>query len=606
MSEGTAIPFSKIEPLNDKNYYVWALKVSAVLRARKLFAEVIEGEEPLRGPNPESEAGKKRLKWETKNDEAFGILVTTLSDAQAGQFLTENKAKTVWEVLKRTHAGKAEDRRIDIALELKNITMQKNESVVEYIIRAKSIASRSASIGHPFEDRELSYHVVRGVHSRFEKVAVVLRAQRLLNLEDVQQVLEEEERRINQETSSKEHGSQSDPKDEKAYKAYRSNQRNQTKYSGCFICGKKNHRAIDCYHRKDRDDKKPTRGRNYTNKSGEASKDRSNKSRREYTGLATEEKEEHSYNVEKQTHRENKQPHGSEIWTLDSGSSTHMSPDIERMRETRPFQTKVNLAEDARALMSRARGNIEVSTDTNDGEVNLLIKDVLYIPGLRGNLLSVSQLCKNGHKIVFENHGAKVIGRHNEIIAEAREENGIYVVKTGAPDRNATVALNIREDTSEENQLPSTSQKSDKMLWHRRLGHACENYVDEMRNTGAVRDLSYKQEKLGICEPCVMGKLTQVPHKRVNDILAEEPLELIHMDVCGPMPVESLNGNRYVYVIIDEYSRYTTIYLMKTKEETYNCFLEYKNKSKNLLRKKIRNVRSDNGREFVNKKFEEL
>ena len=73
------------------------------------------------------------------------------------------------------------------------------KSINDYIIKAKNIASRSASIGFPIEDREVVYHVVWGLHERFEKVAAILRAQRSLKLEEVQQALTEEETRIEPE-----------------------------------------------------------------------------------------------------------------------------------------------------------------------------------------------------------------------------------------------------------------------------------------------------------------------------------------------------------------------------------------------------------------------
>ena len=79
--------------------------------------------------------------------------------------------------IRETHAADTVDQRIDIGLELKNIKMNAKESINDYIVRAKNIASRSASIGFPIEGREVVYHVVRALHERFEKVAAVLRAQ---------------------------------------------------------------------------------------------------------------------------------------------------------------------------------------------------------------------------------------------------------------------------------------------------------------------------------------------------------------------------------------------------------------------------------------------
>ena len=89
MSEGIAIPFNMIELLNDKNYHVWALKIGAVLRARKLFREVLESAEPPVAVNPDSPEGKAGEKWEVKNDEAFGIIITTVAASTLVRSLLE-------------------------------------------------------------------------------------------------------------------------------------------------------------------------------------------------------------------------------------------------------------------------------------------------------------------------------------------------------------------------------------------------------------------------------------------------------------------------------------------------------------------------------------
>ena len=105
---------------------------------------------------------------------------------------------------------------------------------------------------------------------------------------------------------------------------------------------------------------------------------------------------------------------------------------------------------------------------------------------------------------------------------------------------------------------------------------------------------------------CTMGKLTQKPHKKVTHIQAKRPLGLLHMDLCGPMPVRSLGGAKYLYAIVDEYSKYVDAYTIKNKAETFECFKEYLNIYENELGSKIKRVRSDNGREFVNSEFEDL
>ncbi|UYV74788.1 hypothetical protein LAZ67_12000984, partial [Cordylochernes scorpioides] len=122
--------------------------------------------EQIRKPDMEDKSSWEI--WSDKNDEAFGIIITTLTNEQAGMFIGKTNAKKVWDSLRKTYTGNLEDKIIDIGLELKNIKMKDNETVDEYITRAKNIAARSSSLGHQFPSREFSFHIVRGIHPRFE------------------------------------------------------------------------------------------------------------------------------------------------------------------------------------------------------------------------------------------------------------------------------------------------------------------------------------------------------------------------------------------------------------------------------------------------------
>ncbi|RVW32374.1 Retrovirus-related Pol polyprotein from transposon TNT 1-94 [Vitis vinifera] len=110
-------------------------------------------------------------------------------------------------------------------------------------------------------------------------------------------------------------------------------------------------------------------------------------------------------------------------------------------------------------------------------------------------------------------------------------------------------------------------------LWHRRLGHL--NYRDLMKvaNNVVIKGIP----KLGkpsnpTCGPCQKGKQTRSTHKRVDEILTSKPLELLHMDLMGPMRTESLGGKKYILVMVDDYSRYAWVAFLRDKSETFINF----------------------------------
>lgn len=184
---------NKIQQLNGINYHVWALKIGIILQSRKLLREVTKSGELPHGGITESEEGKRKQEWETENDEAFGIIILTLPEDQAGQFLGKTKARNVWTELREIYAGDIEDRRIDVDLKLKNSWMNEVKSLKEYIIRTKGIAALSVTLGQVISHRKITYNIVREFCcKRWKEIASVFRTRKELAIDDVEQLLTKE------------------------------------------------------------------------------------------------------------------------------------------------------------------------------------------------------------------------------------------------------------------------------------------------------------------------------------------------------------------------------------------------------------------------------
>ncbi|UYV83484.1 hypothetical protein LAZ67_23001169 [Cordylochernes scorpioides] len=118
-----------------------------------------------------------------------------------------------------------------------------------------------------------------------------------------------------------------------------------------------------------------------------------------------------------------------------------------------------------------------------------------------------------------------------------------------------------------------------------------------------VRGLDLKFERLPECEAYIMGKQVQKPYI-ITENYTVKPLQLIHMDLCGPMLCQSLGGSKYFLVIVDDYSRRIFAYFLRSKDETFERFEEFKARAENELSLRIKDVRTDNGTEFCNSRFE--
>jgi transposase InsO family protein len=107
-----------------------------------------------------------------------------------------------------------------------------------------------------------------------------------------------------------------------------------------------------------------------------------------------------------------------------------------------------------------------------------------------------------------------------------------------------------------------------------------------------------------VCEACIEGKQQRTSFTKDEATRASKLLELVHSDVCGLMKTTSRGGARYFVTFIDDFSRKAHVYLLKAKGEVLNKFKAYKALVENQIGMKIKTLRSNNGGEFVSKKFD--
>ncbi|GKE10647.1 retrovirus-related pol polyprotein from transposon TNT 1-94, partial [Tanacetum coccineum] len=115
-----------------------------------------------------------------------------------------------------------------------------------------------------------------------------------------------------------------------------------------------------------------------------------------------------------------------------------------------------------------------------------------------------------------------------------------------------------------------------------------------------------KFQKDHLCSTCALGKSKKSSHQPKAEDTNQEKLYLLHMDLCGPMRVASINGKRYILVIFDDYSRFTWVRFLRTKDEAPEAIIKCIKNIQVSLNATVRNVRTDNGTEFVNQTLREF
>lgn len=216
--------------------------------------------------------------------------------------------------------------------------------------------------------------------------------------------------------------------------------------------------------------------------------------------------------------------------------------------------------------------------------ITLQLNNVLYVPGIKRNLVSISGLSDQGYKIAFQ---------ENKVLSWSKNANIKKAISIGVRDGSLYKLYNQQNFALSHEISKSTD------IWHRRLGHL---HFQALSSIGEiVKGLpNLKSDHLGVCKGCALGKNVKKSFpKSVHKL--KEILELIHYDLCGPMSVPSLNGCLYYVIFVDDYCRRTWIYFLKQKEssEVLSKFKEFKALVENQSGKKIKNLRSYNGGEYT-------
>ncbi|GJS46820.1 retrovirus-related pol polyprotein from transposon TNT 1-94 [Tanacetum coccineum] len=150
----------------------------------------------------------------------------------------------------------------------------------------------------------------------------------------------------------------------------------------------------------------------------------------------------------------------------------------------------------------------------------------------------------------------------------------------------------------------ATSTKS--WLWHQCLSHLNFDTINDLAKNDLVTGLpKFKYHKEHLCPSCEQGKSKRASHPPKPVPNSKQRLHLLHMNLCGPMRIAIINEKRYVLVIVDDYSRYTWVHFLRSKDEAPEVIKTFLKRITVLLQSPVIIIRTDNGTEFKNQILKE-
>ncbi|KAL5713883.1 Beta-galactosidase 8 [Ranunculus cassubicifolius] len=590
--------------LKPENYHIWVTLFMPVLKSNSLLG-FITGSHPcpkqylsLTDEQSNTE-NPEYTKWVIKDQNLMIWLTGAISDPVLPYIVGCTSSKEVWDTLARRFKTKSRSQVIQLKTKLQNLK-KGDQSITEYLKTVKETSDLLAAAGSIVDDGDLLVYILNGLPAEFDAFSTSIRVRSdevtidelhalLLNEELVLQsrnktLLQTETsaqafsaRFQHQNTSSQRNQSYQHRGRGRGRGRYNPSRGSSTAGRGilgpnpspqqstnsssnyspqdkqpCQICGRFNHSAIDCYERM-----------NYS-----------------YQGRIPPQK------LQAMVADRKTAPHSAQ-WYIDSGATNHITSDMNNLHMSENYYgpDKISVG-DGQQLPIYNSGMSVFSTPNSD----FLFKKILHVPQISHNLLSVHQLCTdNNCLLTFSSDGLLIKDKTSgQILFQGPHEDGLYPI-TLSSHNSLKALLGIKTTPS---------------IWHQRLGHPSSSVFNKVFHQHNL-PISSKLSNVDFCSFCQEGKCSKLPFIR-SSIKSIRPLQLLHIDLWGPAPTNSISGFRYYASIIDDYSRYCWIFPLYLKSNFSQTFQHFTLQMQNLFQSHITAIRTDAGGEFTSDLFEEF
>lgn len=569
------------EPLDSNNYSTWSLRFKSL--CSELGLEKMLLIEPI---NDEQVLQSKRV---------LNLLMNNVKNRHVNQISNATSAKQAWDHFAAIFAANTNARRSQLRAELHSFKMANGEAMAEYFSRAKQLQDELMGVGHFMSDSELAYIVVSGLTSRYEMEATALNMQEgELSYSRVTAKL------IAAEASKSKTDKASEPtalygavnkrsEPSTSYNSGNSNSFSRLQSSRpkvkCYFCDKPGHTTQQCrdlialkqlsISNNSKNQKEHISSNNNRPRSPE---DRRHASYMAYSGSR------------------------SSSWYLDSGATHHVTYDGSELLEVRQLtgsERVVIHGVKGETLKPTAVGKLMIRSNTAM-DLDISFRNVYIDVESSVKILAVRAIDDNKGQVIFADQKVVVI-QDGETILVGEREGDLYAIK-----HNSSRVSWLKGDPYPDRHKSSTVGPGVQLarLWHRRYGHLSYKSLEALLTgnmvIGVTADKSgFQAASANTCDTCMYAKQTRGPFPSTGH-KSSQPLGLVHMDVCGPMPEPSIGGSRYVVTMLDDCTGLSAAAFTDSKaavaEKVINALTELERTSGF----EVKEVRTDCGGEFVN------
>ena len=569
-----------VSQLNGSNYGTWKIQCKMALVKDGLWG-VVDNTDPA--PSV-SDSEDKKAKYKSKKDKALVIIVLSIEPSLLYIIDEPDDPVVVWKKLADQFQKKTWANKLVLRRKLQSLKLKDGGSVKQHIREMTETFNELSVMGVAMDDEDRVVQLLASLPESYSTIVTALEAnEKVPSLEVVTERLLHEERKLSERSSSSSDG------------AFSMRHKRSIR---CHYCHKLGHIQRNCPERVHGGDKQKSYEPRHEHKPVPKSKGpdkRAGKhtvhSTRAIRYSSDSESDTVGLMVSQALSVGSTNP---DCWIIDSGATCHISNNRSLFVEYNSLEESQSVTlGDGHTLEAVGKGVVALKLKLEDGKtITGRLNDVLYVPELTYNLLSISRVTKLGKRVKFYRSYCNIIDNKERITATGTKRGDLYYLR----------CRQIHQAHMSDAQLTVSRE----YLWHQRFGHLSESGLHMLSNQKLVDDFDYNTAKsIPLCMSCIDGKLHRSPFPRKGRTRPQNPLELVHSDICGPMKTPSLSGAKYFLTFVDDKTHYIWIYVLKQKSEAFSKFLEWKALVELESTFKLKVLRTDNGGEYTSTEFNE-
>jgi hypothetical protein len=572
--------------LTSSNYLSWRAQFESLLVGYDLMGYLdgtLTCPSPILTENGPEKVNPSYSPWIRQDKLLLSAILASLSDTIIPFIASAKTSREAWSKLGTMYAKPSRGRVMGIKDKLAKLS-QDTQSVTEYMQIVKRYADELTLIDAPLNDEDLVIHVLNGLGSDFKEISAAVRARDSpISFEELHEKLCDHETFLKREpqrsetpitanvtTKSSHNGKTYTQNHQGRSNNFGNNQYNQSHYSNnrrnhnpkpyrgfCQLCDQQGHTAKRCPRLRTFSPSPPP-----YQQFGTLSRTPSAPPRAHFAA----------------------QPNlASTNWLVDSGASHHVTADLNNLSLHSEYDGSDDIMiGDGTGLQITHTGSTKLPSSSK----SFLLSDVLCVPRMQKNLISVSKFCKANHvSIEFFPFDFVVKDlRTRAPLMKGANKDGVY-------------EWPARVSPSSKPIIAFASVKAPLQQWHNRLGHPSTTILKHIISSQTL-PLSSSTTSDFSCNACSCNKIHKLPF-HVSSLKSTAPLELLYSDVWGPSPIKSYDGFQYYVIFVDHFTKYIWLFPIKLKSDVSSVFTRFKQVVEKFFQKPIISIYSDCGGEFT-------